>query len=69
MCKILVDGARRRRTHWASAEQAAAQLRSKPPYSAWHADCFIAYLECGLKPVLWPSWPSWQASMRPVRTS
>ncbi|KAL6755501.1 Alpha/Beta hydrolase protein [Haematococcus lacustris] len=52
MCKILVDGARRRRTHWASAEQAAAQLRSKPPYSAWHADCFTAYLECGLNPVL-----------------
>ncbi|KAJ9507719.1 hypothetical protein QJQ45_019095 [Haematococcus lacustris] len=47
----LAASARRRRTRWPSLEQAAAQLRPKPPYSTWHPDCFQAFLQAGFKTV------------------
>ncbi|KAJ9507349.1 hypothetical protein QJQ45_006320 [Haematococcus lacustris] len=47
----LAASARRRRPRWPSLEQAAAQLRPKPPYSTWHPDCFQAFLQAGFKTV------------------
>lgn len=41
----LADGARRRREHFASLDQAYEHYRSKPPFSLTHADCLRAYVD------------------------
>lgn len=46
----LARRARRRRRVWPSREAAAAHLRSRPLFAAWHPDAFAGYLEEGLRP-------------------
>ncbi len=45
----LADGARRRRSHWDSREQAFAAYRSKPPFDSWREDVLRLYVEHGLR--------------------
>ncbi|MDT7883996.1 MAG: alpha/beta hydrolase [Thermoflexus sp.] len=46
----LARRARRRRRAWPSREAAAAHLRSRPLFAAWHPEAFEGYLEEGLLP-------------------
>jgi len=46
----LARRARRRRRVWPSREAAAAHLRSRPLFAAWHPAAFAGYLEEGLRP-------------------
>lgn len=46
----LARRARRRRRAWPDREAAAAYLRSRPLFAAWHPDAFAGYLEEGLRP-------------------
>ena len=40
--------ARRRRSHFKSKQEAAERFRSRPPFSAFHKDCFEEYVAHGL---------------------
>ena len=40
--------ARRRRSHFEGKQEAAKRLRSRPPFSAFHKDCFAEYVAHGL---------------------
>lgn len=46
----LARRARRRRRVWPDREAAAAHLRSRPLFAAWHPAAFEGYLEEGLRP-------------------
>ncbi len=40
--------ARRRKSHFKSKQEAAKRFRSRPPFSAFHKDCFEEYVAHGL---------------------
>lgn len=46
----LARRARRRRRSWPSREAAAAHLRARPLFAAWHPQAFEGYLAEGLRP-------------------
>lgn len=47
----MVEVALRRRYEWPSRESAAAHLRARLPYSAWHPDVFAGFVDSGLRAV------------------
>lgn len=47
----MVEVALRRRYEWPSREDAAAHLRARSPYDAWHPDVFAGFVDAGLRAV------------------